>query len=192
MASIQEFSFALNSSARPNQFRVSITFPTMVSGGQDAMRKGQYLVKSATIPESTIEDVLLSYRGRQYHEAGEKTFQPWTCTMYNSGDFKLRTALENWSNMIQNPDTTAGITIPSAYKSEILIQHLDRNGVVIAGYRLIGAYPQMIGQIQLDFESANQVETFDCTFVYDYFIPDTETSIGSVVETVSSVVNTFS
>ena len=94
MANINEFAYALNSSARPNQFKISITFPSIVSGGQDAMRSGTYLVKAGTIPEVTIEDVQVFYRGRQYHEAGEKTFQPWTCSIYNSGDFKIRKALE--------------------------------------------------------------------------------------------------
>ena len=191
MANINEFAYALNSSARPNQFKISITFPSIVSGGQDAMRSGTYLVKAGTIPEVTIEDVQVYYRGRQYHEAGEKTFQPWTCSIYNSGDFKIRKALEDWANQIQNSETTAGITSPQVYKSEIKIEHLDRNGQIIAGYKLIGAFPNQIGPIQLDFESGNQLEMFDVTFIYDYFVPDDSSTIGSVTETISSVINTF-
>ena len=39
MASIQEFAFALSGVVAPNQFRVNINFPIIVSGASNAMRK---------------------------------------------------------------------------------------------------------------------------------------------------------
>lgn len=169
---IHNFASALRESARPNQFSVEISFPSFVADAAGHGRDSTYLVKSATIPEVTIEDITLMYRGRQYHEAGEKTFQPWTCTIYNSANFAIRTALEEWANGIQQSTSIGGVTIPTQYKTDILIKHLNRNGTVLREYKLIGAYPTTIGQIQLDYESGNQVETFDVTFTYDYFVSD--------------------
>lgn len=167
---IHNFASALRESARPNQFSVEISFPNFVSRAVDHVRDATYLVKSATIPEVTIEDITLMYRGRQYHEAGEKTFQPWTCTIYNSANFAIRAALEEWANSIQDSITIGGNTNPTQYKGGITVKHLNRNGEVLREYLLVGAYPTSIGQIQLDYESGNQVETFDVTFTYDYFV----------------------
>ena len=167
---IHNFASALRESARPNQFEVEISFPTFVLSAVDHVRDSTCLVKSATIPEVTIEDITLMYRGRQYHEAGEKTFQPWTCTIYNSANFSMRRALEDWSNGIQQSVSIGGNTNPTQYKRSITVKHLNRNGEVLREYLLVGAYPTSIGQIQLDYESGNQVETFDVTFTYDYFV----------------------
>ena len=189
MASIQEFAFALSGVVAPNQFRVNINFPTIVSGASNAMRKATYLTKAAQIPQTTVGDVQLYYRGKQYHEAGETEFQPWSCTIYNTTDFGVRKALEEWSHKMRNPSATIGITIPASYKGEILIQQLDRNGGVLRGYKLIGAFPQDIAAIQLDYDSNNQAEMFDCTFVYDYCIPDDSTTLGDAVGAVGSVMS---
>lgn len=167
---IHNFASALRESARPNQFSVEISFPSFVARAVDHVRDSTYLVKSATIPEVTVEDITLMYRGRQYHEAGEKTFQPWTCTIYNSANFAIRSALENWANGIQHSENIGGLTDPTQYKGSVFIKHLNRNGDVLREYKLVGAYPTTIGQIQLDYESGNQVETFDVTFTYDYFV----------------------
>ena len=169
--SIYQFSSALNASARPNQFRVHINFPAgLVSNGSSAKSAGSFLAHQTSIPGYRTNDVEVFYRGRQYHEAGEKTYEQWSCTFYNSGDFKVRTALEQWVNAINDPEVVAGVTRPDTYKSVIMVEQLDRNDQTLRVYKLVGAYPVDVGSIDLSFQEGSSLETFQASFQYDYFV----------------------
>ena len=169
MASISQFAAYLNASARPNQFKIHINFPPDISYANYANNAAIYLTCQGSIPQSTIEDIQIMFRGKQYHEAGERTYSPWTCQIYNSSDFKIRRALEQWSHSILSAESTAGEDRPRYYKKAVEIQHLDRNGHILRTYILHNAYPQEVGEIQLGFDQGNTIEQFSCTFVYDYF-----------------------
>ena len=193
MATIYQFRDALNASARPNQFQIHINFPdnNLVIGGLAANRAALYLTCQGSIPQSTIEDIQIMFRGKQYHEAGERTYSPWTCQIYNGTDFKVRSALERWSHTILAAESTAGLDTPAKYKGSVEIKHLDRNGHVLRTYKLIGAYPQEVGEISLGFDQGNTIEQFSCTFVYDYFtINDDVATIGKQVEDNTDLKNT--
>lgn len=169
MASISQFANHLNASARPNQFKVHIVFPGFVEDSVAINTSATFLTCQGSIPQSTIEDIQIMYRGKQYHEAGERTYSPWTCQIYNSSDFRVRRALEQWSHTILSAESTAGVDTPALYKRRIVIDHLDRNGHILRSYVLHGAYPQDVGEISLGFDQGNTIEQFSCTFVYDYF-----------------------
>ena len=169
MATISQFAKHLNASARPNQFRVLITFPGGIENAKGVVETALYLTCQGSIPQSTIEDIQIMFRGKQYHEAGERTYSPWQCQIYNSSDFMVRKALEQWSHSILSAESTAGEDIPTRYKRSVVIQHLDRNGHVLRVYLLHGAYPQEVGEISLGYDQGNTIEQFSCTFVYDYF-----------------------
>lgn len=154
--------------ARPNQFRVSILFPAGVAGDTNTT---SILCKAASLPASTVEDIITAYRGRPVHFAGERTFQPWTISIYNDTNFFVRNAFEQWSNLVLNYGATNGSVLPLIYQTDMLVEQLDRNDNVIKTYQFFDAYPTSIGPIQLDYEQNNQIEMFDVEFTYNYFIP---------------------
>jgi len=177
MAQISEFKAMMTGGgARPNQFRVELGFPSFVSTGAVVGLKAMFLCKAAQLPASTVEDIAVQYRGRPIHFAGERTFAPWTITVYNDTDFAIRNALEVWSNGVQNLSSTNGITNPRDYQSDMNVNQLDRNGAVVKSYKFIDAYPVEIGAIALDYETGNQIETFDVTFQYNYWTTSVATS----------------
>ena len=181
MASIYQFADALKASARPNQFKIHINFPENLDNALEVNRAALFLTCQGSIPQSTIEDIQIMFRGKQYHEAGERTYSPWTCQIYNGTDFKVRKALEQWSHSILAAESTAGEDIPTRYKRSVVIQHLDRNGHVLRVYLLHGAYPQEVGEISLGYDQGNTIEQFSCTFVYDYFTVHDGSNKGFVV-----------
>lgn len=170
MASILDFQTALEESARPDQFKVTINFPLLVENSTEATRRSTTLTYTGSIPSCTVQDIEVYYRGRQYHEAGEKQYQPWTCQIYNDVKFVVRGALESWSNLIRAPQSTDGAMLPADYKSTITIEQLDRSGETTRMYTLVGAYPTEIGEISLDYGNGNQLEMYNVNFVFDYFI----------------------
>lgn len=187
MAQISEFKAMLaGGGARANQFRVELGFPAFVSTGAIVGLKSMFLCKAATLPASTIENIAIQYRGRPINFAGERTYAPWTITIYNDTDFAIRNAMEVWSNGIQNLSTTNGITNPRDYQADLNVNQLDRTGAVIKSYKFVDAYPTEIGPIQLDYETGNQIETFDVTFQYNYWttaVADANNQVGITIGT---------
>jgi hypothetical protein len=174
MATISAFKAQMQGGgARPNQFRVELTFPAFVGSiASAAGNAAQFLCRTATLPASTVEDITAGYRGRPVHFAGERTFQPWSISVYNDTNFLIRNVMERWTNGVLNYTTTNGIMRPSDYQVDMSVYQLDRNDRIIKTYRFYDAYPTSIGQIQLDFETNNQIETFDVEFTYNYFTTD--------------------
>lgn len=176
MANIGDFKAQLiGGGARANQFRAYLHFPTYVSTGALEGARAQFLCKTASLPGSTISAIPIAYRGRELKIAGERTFQPWTVSIYNDVTFGLRNAFETWQAGIQRYAATEGKTNPADYQVELEIHQLDRNGATLKVYKFADAFPTSIGPIQLDYDQANQIETFDVEFEYNYFTSNTGT-----------------
>ena len=179
MANIADFKAQMiGGAARPNQFRVDLTFPSYVGLGAIAGQRAQFLCKAAQLPASTIETLPVLYRGRPVNFAGERTFQPWTVTIYNDTTFGIRNALEQWQSGIQNYNTTDGRTNPSDYQVDLTVTQLDRGGAEIKSYKFVDAMPTLIGAVALDYEQQNAIEMFDVEFTYNFFTSDTGASSG--------------
>ncbi len=163
--------------ARPNQFRVELSFPAIVSGTGDAARKAQFLCHATSLPGSRVNPVIANYRGREVPLAGERAFQPWTISVYNDTDFLIRDAFENWLGRINDVRENTGVTNPMLYTSQLTVNQLDRNGATIKSYTIYDAWPTDIGEIQLEFGNNNQIETFPITFVYTSWTTQT-TAVG--------------
>jgi len=173
MANITDFKAQMfGGGARANQFRVDLTYPSFVSSGLGTIvgLNSQFLCKASQLPASTISNIEVFYRGRPVNFAGERTFQPWTVTIYNDTTFTIRNAMEAWSNGISNFTGTNGLTTARNYQVDLSVYQLDRNGdAPIKKYTFVNAYPVSIGQIALDYDQNNVIETYDVEFIYDYF-----------------------
>jgi hypothetical protein len=194
MANIADFKAQLiGGGARPNQFRVDLTFPNYVTLGAIAGLQGQFLCKATTLPTSLLENIGIQYRGRQINFAGERTFEQWQITVYNDTTFNIRNAFEVWSNGIQNNSSTLGRVNPRDYQVDLSVNQLDRNGSTVKNYLFRDAYPVAIGPVGLDYETTNQIETFDVTFQYNYWTSNTSTDGAAfgVNATVNTPVGSF-
>ena len=85
--------------ARSNQFKVTMPFPgfSAVGGETESMA---FLCKATSIPESTVGEVIVPFRGRNIYMAGDRTFATWDTTIINDSDFLIRNAIERWLNGI--------------------------------------------------------------------------------------------
>lgn len=179
MANLSDFKAQMiGGGARANQFRVDLSFPNFVTAGTLVGINAQFMCKAAQIPQSTIDNTPVFYRGRQVNFAGERTFAPWTVSVYNDTTFAVRNALERWSDGIMNHTATNGRTNPGDYQVDLLVTQLDRNGAAIKSYTFRDAYPTVISPIQLDYETNNVIEMFDVEWTYNYWTSNT-TGAGS-------------
>ena len=180
MANIADFKAQLlGGGARANQFRVELTFPQYVTAGTVAGIQAQFLCKATTLPPAQIENIPVNYRGRVVNVAGEKTFAPWSITVYNDVSFNIRNTMERWSDGIQNNAQTNGITTPTEYQVDLRVYQLDRNGATIKEYVLHDAYPVNVSAVTVDYDAVNTIETFDVEFIYNYWTSNTTTGTSA-------------
>lgn len=186
MANISDFKAQMiGGGARANQFRVELSFPGYVTAGVVAGQQAQFLCKAAQLPASTIENMPIQYRGRAVNFAGERTYAPWTITVYNDTNFNIRNAMEQWQAGIQNYTTTQGRVNPQDYQVDLTVHQLDRNGAIVKTYNFIDSYPLSVGVIALDYDTANAIETFDVEFQYNYFTSNTTENSAAIDVNVS-------
>ncbi len=189
--------------ARPNLFEVSIpSFPSAISDAWNSGDNGEngtfkFLCKAANLPASIVAPINVPFRGRNMKVAGDKTFEPWTVTIINDEDFKLRTAFEKWSNILSKLEDNTGVTNPGSYMTDAYVQQLGRgrekfsttNGggehSVLRTYKFYDIWPDNISAIALSYDSTNAIEEFTVSFQVQYFtIGDSlESNTGNVDET---------
>ena len=172
--------------ARSNLFEVEIEYPTEINvttGAEGPKEFGKFMIKAAEIPASNLGNIPVPFRGRVLPIAGDRTFDPWTVTIINDTNFKIRDAMEQWSNSINDLQTSQGIIDPADYQTNAKVKQLSRKGGndpgkidVLREYRFEGIYPNVVSSIPLDYGATDQIEEFQVTFNYLFYsVTDGET-----------------
>jgi len=187
MPNIIEFKSRLNGGVRPNLYEVDINFPVGVGDQKSLKEQGQYLCRSTSLPTHSQGLIEVPFRGRFLKIPGDRTFEAWTATFYNTADFNLRAAFENWINITNQTNENVGVVggFEKIFK-DITIRQLSKDtdaAVARAGaggsgsgdannvlrvYKLIDAWPTSVGAINVAFDSNDALEEFDVEFQYQY------------------------
>ena len=175
MANISDFVSKLKGGgARANQFKVTMPFPGFAAVGGETESMA-FLCSATTLPASTVGEVIVPFRGRNIYMAGDRDFEQWSTTIINDTDFLIRNAIERWSNGMNNMSDNEGLVNPVDYQVDAFVDHLDRNGNTIKSYTFRGMFPVSLGSIALTYEPATALETFECTWRYQYWESNTTT-----------------
>ena len=129
-------------------------------------------VQAAQIPSSTLGVIQVPFFGRFVKYAGDRTFQPWQVNVLNDEDFKLRHALETWSNLINEMvGNKRNLFLGNNYKTSALVRQYGKKGKndVLRTYKFEGIFPAQISEINLEWASNDQIEQFSVVFEYDYW-----------------------
>lgn len=152
--------------ARPNLFRVILNFPGYANGDTEL---ASFMCKGASLPASTLGEIPIPYRGRQVFVPGDRTYEPWEVTIINDTGFEIRDALVRWSNGINDPAANVtGADIDEWY-ADLAVEQLGKDGEVLKSYKIVGAFPTAVGQIELNNDSTDAIEEFTATFRYLYW-----------------------
>ena len=177
--------------ARPNLFEVSIpSFPDAISSFWNSAPGGEsetfsFLCKSAALPASNVNAIDVPFRGRILKVAGDRTFDPWTVTVINDENFKLRTAFEKWMNHINKLENSTGATNPNSYMADAYVYQLGRgktkesrgnygtaNGeslTPLRSYKFWSIFPTNVSQIDLSYDTSDDIETYTVEFQILYW-----------------------
>ena len=165
--------------ARPNLFEVELTtLPAGIAWPADNFR---YMCKAAQLPASVIANIDIPFRGRIFKVAGDRTIEPWSITIINDEDFRIRKAMEEWVDLIAKLENNLGATDPSAYMVNAKVFQLgrgstpssqtnagDRNAV-LREYEFIDIFPTNVSSIDLSYDSSDTIEEFVVDFQVQSF-----------------------
>ena len=190
MPNIIDFKSKLNGGVRPNLYQVDIDFPTRAIGRLTAdkarlMGETRYLCRSTSLPTHSQGLIEVPFRGRFLKIPGDRTFEAWTATFYNTSDFNLRAAFENWINISNQTDENIGVVGGlDALFTDVTIRQLSKDSAggknsVLRTYRLVDAWPTSVGAINVAFDSNDALEEFDVEFQYQYLDADKPRSVRS-------------
>jgi hypothetical protein len=182
---ISEFLSNVGQGIKPNMFEVEIAFPqsgvgaeTLSAVSQDEKNITNLLCKSAALPASSTGVIEVPFRGRTVKIAGDRTFDTWSPTFINDKDFKIRALFEQWSEAINgHAGNTADLITPdnsAGYTADILVHQLEKNteptnSNILRTYKLWYAFPTNVSQIDLAYDSNDQIEEFSVEFQYSYW-----------------------
>lgn len=166
--------------ARPSLFSVDIIFP-FVTAYQDRAR---FLCRSATIPIMPLDTIRIPYMGRSIKVVGDREFPDWTVRVMNDEDFPLRVAFEKWSSMMNRLEENRmdPAMFPLGYKSRALVRQYSKAGTddkPLREYVLEGIFPVNVDAMVVDWDAQNQIQEYDVTFAFDYWLPSHDNGGGN-------------
>lgn len=175
--------------ARSNLFAVQINLPTkffMYSncqlGDQNVERKRtlRLLCRSALLPGSQLASIDVPYRGMGYKIPGERVFEPITLTFMNDAKHVVRNTFIDWHTGLRHVDNNymfnhdknnvnffGNMRIDTYYRDKY--NKSKNRHMIPTAYKFYGLWPTMIGAIELDSASNDQVQEFTVQFEYQNY-----------------------
>ena len=162
MATMSQDSFAQNITNPARVYLFEVFIPGPPEGDTTT-----YLLRaqSASRPERSFGQIVIPFKqtpGVVY--PGKDTVpHTWDVTFVEAEDRKLFTNFLNWMNRIINNRFGTGNPI---FKIDIYLHELNTDGTVANKIKMMGAYPQRMGDVPLDYSREEQM-MMPVTFAYD-------------------------
>lgn len=167
-ASVSDFKSKLKlGGARPSLFEVHIaSSPSGVTIPVDHRTK----CFTTEIPGLTVTPIEKQFFGRTVKIPGEMTFDTLSTTFYNNEKFDIRRALEDWTDVINDPDSNEGVSgSPATYSGKIELIHYGKDGKKGMTYVFVDCWPSEVAAIELSYDTTGDMESFAVTWSYDYY-----------------------
>ena len=176
-SNVSSFIQRVGQGVKPNMFMVDVNFPSVLSKSADDLETTNIMCKSAALPGSNLGVIEVPFRGRTVKIAGDRTFDTWTVTFFNDKDFKLRAFFEEWANKINTHEAnTSELFVPNSstgYTADLKVKQLEKDdtttGSILRPYTLFYCFPTNVSQIDLAYDSNDQIEEFTVEWQYSYF-----------------------
>ncbi len=161
------------SGARPNLFDLTFVFPAIVPNAGQAGQLVSYMGRSASKPPASLGTISVQYFGRALKYPGDRTFPTWNLTVINDENYTVHDAFTAWSNKLNAfaaNTRDASAATPSAYMTDVLVNQYSKiGGAPIKQYKLVGAWPKNVGEIQLDWSTNDSIEEFPVELEYQWW-----------------------
>jgi len=164
---LESFRANFRDGARGYLFYVKPSFPIGVAADTN---RAVYLVRSTSLPATTLEEVLVPWQGYDYKLAGKYTFEDWTVTFNCDAEADIHKWYLAWMRLIHDPTSNVHAS-PSTYMVDQQVELLGRDGEPVLKYKIVQAWPSSVAAMELAYDSTD-VAQFEVTFKYMYHVID--------------------
>lgn len=141
------------------------------------------MCKAVNIPGTSIETEI-SYSSKPFRTLPKyNTFAPVTLTFYAETDQSNRRFFEDWQNMVVDRQTGL-VGYYNEYTTGVFVYTYDRNGKATALTYFHECYPTQVGAIQLNWDSNNEIMTYDVELTYLWSVTS-DANPASIIELIS-------
>jgi hypothetical protein len=146
-----------------------LTFPDLpaaiVQGGADRSLRIQ--CKTATLPGSTIEEVLIEVFGHKVRHAGQRLVSGSMAVAYaENAQMTIYNILSQWSDACRAMETQGCLT-KDEYGVDAIFRVFAQDGTTeVASYKISGCWPKTLPELSFDGTSAQALQ-IDTEFSYD-------------------------
>ena len=178
---VDTFKGQFDGGSRPNRYSISGNI-----GGRQAVARdvAGLLVRATSMPAVTVGIMRVPFRGRVVKIPGDRTYEEWTFTCYDSfSKTEMYNNFWDWNNDFSDhvnntaqgayKDGLGGVNLnPEAtvYQDWTVMQ-LDMVGAIGRCTTLVNCWPTVVSEIALSYDSADTIAEFTVTFAYDYLTP---------------------
>lgn len=160
---------------RSNLFEISIELPGAVNAQKATKESIEFLARASAVPSYTQGTVEVPFRGRTLKIAGDRTYEPFTVTIMNTQDNKLRNCFERWTQLLQfethNFATSTGNSIFGVAEVSLLRRNkkdATEDYKVLRTYRMHNIWPSSVSAVDLDWGNNDAVQEFTVEFQVQY------------------------
>lgn len=166
MPKISEFRQAIRSGvSRQHKWRVVFNFPQFAGDGAVG-QQASLLARTANLPGSTLGVMEIPFGGRVLPVPGDRIYEEFTTNFISVNDFKVRDALERWSEGINGSESNTGLSNLEDFMRDVVLEMLDQQDNVVKTYVMKDAWPSIVGQADLDQGSTDSFVEFPVTWRY--------------------------
>lgn len=176
---VDAFKTNFDGGSRPNRYTVSGKI-----GGTaivvDSTTQG-LLCRATSMPAVTVGIMRVPFRGRVVKIPGDRTYEEWTCTFYDTfmESSNLYNSFWNWNREFNNHKTnipeasfqnSGGVNLDPAGVNfqDWTVEQLNMMGTPARTVKLMSAWPSVVSEIALTYDAADTIAEFTVTFAYDW------------------------
>ena len=166
---------------RSNLFEITVELPKAVKASKDVQESIEFLGRAAAVPSYTQGTVEVPFRGRTLKISGDRTYEPFTVTIMNTQDNKLRNAFERWAQLLQfethNFATSTGDSIFGMAEVSLLRRNKKdekEDYKIIRTYKMHNIWPSSVSAVDLDWGNNDAVQEFTVEFQVQYVTAGTD------------------
>jgi hypothetical protein len=125
--------------------------------------------RSTTMPPKTHETIDVYYRGLPMKIDGRATFDTWSINFLSDEAQHVRNSFMTWMEAAYNVSQLESRTHGLYKQDNVLVRKIQSNGTPVNAIKFYGIWPTTVGEVELT-QDGGDVETFEVTFTYDYWL----------------------
>lgn len=172
MANIDNFRAGFDG-VRANRYKIVTGALSGLNSSSSGMSNSELYVKAVSMPGSNIGMIPVSFQGRQIKFSGERQFNEWSFTCYDSASAGVRSKFESWINLLDDK-LTHRVSYNEAEMWDVFYNdaadqgHPGNSAGAGKGFRLHHVWPVDISPIDLSYDMVDSFAEFTVTIAYDW------------------------